>query len=98
MDAIKKIGAIALLLILVGSAFVSVFAVAKTGITIAIIGNIILLAFATPSIVRLFNYIRDKQDFPLEVGDEFTTDKGEHLRVIGFLSDGTPKCEYVEDK
>lgn len=97
MDAIKKLGAIALLLILVGSAFVSVFAVAKTGITIAIIGNIILLAFATPAIVRLFNYIRDKQDFPLEVGDEFTTDQGEHLRVIGFRSDGTPKCEYVKE-
>ena len=97
MDTIKKIGAIALLLILVGSAFVSVFAVAKTGITIAIIGNIILLAFATPSIVRLFNYIRDKQDFPLEVGDEFTTDQGEHLRIIGFEEDGTPKCERVKE-
>lgn len=97
MDAIKKIGAIALLLILVGSAFVSVFAVAKTGITIAIIGNIILLAFATPAIVRLFNYIRDKQDFPLEVGDEFTTDQGEHLRIIGFEEDGTPKCERVKE-
>ena len=91
----KKFGAIALLLVLVGSAFVSVFAVAKTGITIAIIGNIVLLAFATPAIARLFNYIRNKQDFPLEIGDEFTTDQGEHLRVIGFDPDGTPRCEVI---
>ena len=59
---------------------------------------IILSLAAVPTVIRLFNYLRDKEEFPLEVGDEFTTDKGEHLRVIGFLPDGTPKCEYVEDK
>lgn len=59
---------------------------------------IILSLAAVPTVIGLFNYLRDKEEFPLEVGDEFTTDQGEHLRVIGFLPDGTPKCEYVEDK
>lgn len=56
---------------------------------------IILSLAAVPTVIGLFNYLRDKEEFPLEIGDEFTTDKGEHLRVIGFDPDGTPRCEAI---
>ena len=56
----------------------------------------ILSLAAVPSVIRLFDYLRDKEEFPLEVGDEFTTDKGEHLRIIGFEKDGTPICKTIK--
>lgn len=42
--------------------------------------------------------MEDYEYMDLEIGDEFTTDQGEDLKVIGFEADGTPICKPVNRK
>lgn len=98
METIKKIGAFFALFIVLIGAVTSLVLTAQQSLWVAFAGQLFVIAAAVPTLVKVFKFLTDRQqDFPLKVGDEFTTDQGEHLRVIGFEPDGTPKCEYVKE-
>lgn len=42
--------------------------------------------------------MEDYEDYDLEIGDEFTTEYGETLRVVGFEANGCPICKPVKNR
>lgn len=98
MDTLKKIGALlAVFVALIGTVWAYVCVIKAMDSIIPLLGLILLTVFAIPSAVWLVrSAIGSYGDFKLEYGDEFCTDKGEHLRVVGFLEDGTPECEEIK--
>lgn len=98
METLKKLGALlALFVALVGTVWAFVCVIKAEDTIVPLIGLIILVCFAIPTAIALFNYLRGVKyvdGFPLEVGDEFETDRGEKFKVVGFNKDGTPICEY----
>lgn len=100
METLKKLGALlALFVALIGTVWTFVCVIKAEDTFVPLIGLIILVCFAIPTAISLFNYLRGVKyvdGFPLEVGDEFETDRGEKFKVIGFDEDGTPKCEPIK--
>lgn len=98
METLKKFGALlALLVALIGTVWAYVCVIKAEDTIVPLVGLVVLTAFAIPAVVHLFNFLCDRVErIPLEIGDEFTTDKGEKFKVIKFDEDRVPICERIE--
>lgn len=83
METLKKIGVMfALCITLVGTVWAYVSVIKAMDSIIPLLGLIILTGCAIPTIVKLAKYlcnVRYSECLCLEIGDEFTTDKGDDI-------------------